>query len=359
MNNKSNTLTVIDGETLIDKRIPPTKYFVDTLLPEGISILGGAPKVGKSWLVLDLCVHIARGEPIWNLPVSRGEVLYACLEDTEARIQERLNTVTDDVPTGLYFAFEHTSIEHGLCESIRTFKQEHPALALVAIDTFQMIRTATNEVSYGGDYAEIQPLKALAEELNISLLLVHHLRKANDKDPINKLSGSTGIAGAMDAIFIMERNKRGQNQATLFASGRDIREREIKLEFDSKNCVWNLVSDSLQNPETFMPDEMVALVEFMKSSSQYYGSNSGLADELAKILGRDISPKGMKQAMNKWRFKLEESGVSFESRRSNGQKLLRVKYNSPSAGDPSDSSDSKNGAVKICVPSVPCVPDES
>ena len=359
MNNKSNTLTVIDGETLIDKRLPPTKYFVDTLLPQGISILGGAPKVGKSWFVLDLCIHIARGEPLWNLPVSRGEVLYICLEDTEIRTQERLNTVTDDVPSGLYFAWGQTSLEDGLCEFIRTFKGKHPALALVAIDTFQMIRTPTNDVSYGGDYAEIQPLKALAEELNISLLLVHHLRKANDKDPTNTLSGSTGIAGAMDAIFIMERHRRGENKAKIFASGRDIRDREIELEFDSERCVWNLVNDSLQNPEIAMPSEMVALVEFMKSGNQYYGSNSGLADELTKILGREVSPKGMKQSMNKWRYKLEEVGVSFESKRSNGQKLLRVKYNPPSAGDASDSSDSKNGAVNICVPSVPCVPDES
>ena len=97
-------ITVIDGETLMDKRLPPTRFCVDTLLPQGISILGGSPKVGKSWFVLDLCVHVARGEPIWNLPVTQGETLYFCLEDSERRIQERLNTITDDVPPGLYFA---------------------------------------------------------------------------------------------------------------------------------------------------------------------------------------------------------------------------------------------------------------
>ena len=60
-------LYVIDGETLMDLRLPPMRYCVDTLIPQGLSILGGAAKIGKSWLVLDLCVRIAKGEPIWNL----------------------------------------------------------------------------------------------------------------------------------------------------------------------------------------------------------------------------------------------------------------------------------------------------
>ena len=94
---KKSTLAVIDGETLVDKRLPETKFCVETLLPQGLCILGGSPKVGKSWLVLDLCIHIAKGEPMWGLPVTQGETLYLCLEDSERRIQERLNTITDDV----------------------------------------------------------------------------------------------------------------------------------------------------------------------------------------------------------------------------------------------------------------------
>ena len=104
MQSNPHKLTVIDGETLMDKRLPPTKFCVDTLLPQGLCILGGSPKVGKSWLVLDLCVHVAQGTPLWGLDVASGEVLYLCLEDSERRIQERLNTITDNVPDGMYFA---------------------------------------------------------------------------------------------------------------------------------------------------------------------------------------------------------------------------------------------------------------
>ena len=54
MNPNTNKLSVIDSETLLDTRLAPTKFYVDMLLPEGFCILGGAPKIGKSWMVLDL-----------------------------------------------------------------------------------------------------------------------------------------------------------------------------------------------------------------------------------------------------------------------------------------------------------------
>ena len=73
-------LAVIDGETLMDARLPKRTFCVETLLPEGISMLGGAPKVGKSWMVLLLALQVAKGEPLWNLPTKQGTVLYLALE---------------------------------------------------------------------------------------------------------------------------------------------------------------------------------------------------------------------------------------------------------------------------------------
>jgi len=79
-------LTVIDGETLMDTRLEPTKFCIDTLLPHGITILGGAPKIGKSWWVLDICIRIAKGGSVWGMPTTKGTTLYLCLEDTVAGI---------------------------------------------------------------------------------------------------------------------------------------------------------------------------------------------------------------------------------------------------------------------------------
>ena len=352
MQSNPHKLTVIDGETLMDKRLPPTKFCVDTLLPQGLCILGGSPKVGKSWLVLDLCVHVAQGTPLWGLDVTRGEVLYLCLEDSERRIQERLNTITDNVPDGMYFATGCTSIESGVCDWLRNFKRQHPEVSLIAIDTFQLIRTPTPDVSYGGDYAELRILKELADELGICLLLVHHLRKMNDRDPVNKLSGSTGISGAVDAIFVLDKNERIERFATLYASGRDIRDRKIQLEHDTDTCVWTLIADSLTMPETTLPDELISLYYFMTGANEFIGTNT----ELAGYLRKDISPKGLKQMMNRYRYQLEDLGVFFESKRSNGQKFVVVRYVPPADGDSSASSDSVSSALTDSVPFVPCVP---
>ena len=360
-NLKKTNLTVIDGETLMDKRLAPTRFCVETLLPQGLCILGGAPKVGKSWLVLDLCIHIARGEPLWGLPVTQGETLYLCLEDSERRIQERLNLITDDVPSGLYFATGSTSIESGVCDWIRKFRQEHPAVTFVVIDTFQLIRTPTADVSYSNDYAELQPLRALAEELKICLLLLHHLRKMGDKDPINKLSGSTGIAGAVDAIYVLEKNERTENGATLYVSGRDIRDRKIKLEMESTTCTWRLISDSLVTPETNLSDELEALTDFVKEVGRFKGRNIELAEAVSAILCRQVTANGLKRLMNLERARLETVGVFFESRRSNGERLIHVWYTTQNIpkSDASDDSDAIPAAADFIVPVVPCDSDET
>lgn len=347
-------LTVIDGETLMDMRLEPTKFCVESLLPQGISMLGGAPKIGKSWMVLDLCIRIAKGEPIWNLPTRKGTTLYLCLEDPLRRVQERLNTITDDVPPNAFFAVAAGTLADGLCEQIRDFVNEHPDTVFVAIDTFQIVRNGTVDTSYANDYEEVRQMKNLADELNISLLLVHHLRKQGDSDPLNKLSGTTGISGAMDAIFVLDKSKRNASGATLICTGRDTKYREMELQLIEDTCVWELKSDSLENPKMILPDEMLMLIEFMKKTVSFKGSNTDFTEQFNLYSGKSVSVKGFKQMMNRWRYSLEEHGVRFENRRSNGLRLLDISYSA--VGDESDVKDGSTPCGEICVPFVPCVP---
>lgn len=260
----AKSLAVIDGETLIDMRLPPTKFCVDTLLPQGITILGGAPKIGKSWLVLDLCVRIAKGDPLWDLPTHKGTTLYLCLEDPLRRVQERLNCITDEVPPNAFFATAAGTLADGLCEQIKDFVRQHPDTALVAVDTFQVIRSSGVDTSYANDYSEVRKLKQLADEWDLSLLLVHHLRKQGDRDPLSKLSGTTGISGAVDAAFVLDQSKRSATGATLFCTGRDIEYRELELDFSKENFLWELISDTLTEPMLALPKEMAALAAFME-----------------------------------------------------------------------------------------------
>ena len=302
---KKNTLAVIDGETLMDMRLPPTKFCVDSLLPQGVTILGGAPKIGKSWLVLDLCIRVAKGEPLWDLPTHRGSTLYLCLEDPLRRVQERLNCITDEVPPNAFFATAAGTLTGGLGEQIKSFVAEHPDTILVAIDTFQIIRNSTADTSYANDYDEVRKLKQLADELNISLLLVHHLRKQGDSDPLNKLSGTTGISGAVDAAFVLDQSKRNATGATMICTGRDIAYRELELNFSKEKYVWERISDSLDDPALTLPKEMISLVEFMKQENSFSGSNTVFTERYNSFSGGSLSPKALKQMMNRWRYALE------------------------------------------------------
>ena len=348
-------LTVSDGETLQDMRFQPGKFTIDKLLPQGISMLGGAPKNGKSWMVLDWCVRVAKGEPVWNLPVKQGSTLYLCLEDPLRRVQDRLLQLTDEAPPNSFFATAAKKLGQGLSEQIREFIHEHPDTVLVAIDTFQIIRSGGQDISYASDYAEVRELKRLADELAISILLVHHLRKHGASDPLNKLSGTTGISGAMDAVFILDQGQRNEGAATLVCTGRDIETRKLDLRFSKSDCTWELVQDSLENRALEIPGELTALIEFMRSAQTFYGSNTQLANAVGKLAGKEIAPKSLKQMMNRWRYALEEKGVFFQSRRSNGQRFVTVSFSSalPNS-DGSAASDASSSGARFTVP---CDPD--
>ncbi len=386
MQQNRKPLTVIDGETLLDTRLPKRSFCIDTLLPEGISMLGGAPKIGKSWMVLDFGVRIAKGESIWNLSTKQGTVLYLALEDSLSRIQERLCKLTDDVPSKLFFTTVAGTLSDDLCFQIEQFISEHTDTVLVIIDTFQLVRIGGVDTSYANDYSEVQILKALADKLHISLLLVHHLRKQGDNDPVNKLSGTTGISGAMDAVFILDVSKRHARGATLFCTGRDIESREIELNMSRETCAWELISDTLDKPDLTLPDEILKLAEFMKSIEQFKGGNTEFAEQFCAFSGVEISAKALKQLMNRWRYQLEEKYVYFKSSRSNGQRFLEIRYipssivngntqTMPSGddekistcegrflgvgtadGDESAVNDGTSSVCNLSVPSVPCVP---
>lgn len=199
-------LQTIDADTLLSTPLPATKFVVEGLLPEGLHILAGSPKVGKSWLALWICFQVSKGELVWGLTTTAGTVLYLCLEDSYTRIQNRLFQLTDDAPSTLRFANLSGCIGDGLENQISSFLSEHPDTNLIVIDTLQKIRDIIPDTnSYISDYRDLSSLKNLAESHYVAILLVHHLRKMKDDDPMNMISGTTGLSGAADSNFVLKR----------------------------------------------------------------------------------------------------------------------------------------------------------
>ena len=222
-------LETINAEDLQNRTYEPTHFLVDELIPEGLHILAGAPKIGKSWLALWLCLCVAQGQTLWNFTTTQGEVLYLSLEDSFQRIQTRLFDLTEDAPPTLHFAIMADTLKHGLEQQIEQFLVEHPATKLVVIDTLQRVRgTGSDSNLYANDYQDIGLLKKLADKRHIAILPIHHLRKLHDDDPMNMISGSTGLSGAEDSTFVLQKSSRLANIASLHCTGRDIADRTLK-----------------------------------------------------------------------------------------------------------------------------------
>ena len=177
---QENRLLTIDGETLMSQPLAPLNFVVDTLLSQGLHILAGSPKVGKSWLALWLAVTVAKGEAVWGMGVKQGTTLYLCLEDSTLRIQNRLFEITEDAPANVHFSTNSDTLGKGLEEQLCAFLVEHPDTVLVIIDTLQMIRGAGYDNTYANDYdrmiakreEQITEAKKQIEELqNISEML--------------------------------------------------------------------------------------------------------------------------------------------------------------------------------------------
>jgi len=144
-----------------------------------------------------------------------------------------------------------------------------------------MIRNTTKDNNYANDYSDLTILKKLADKHGIAILLIHHLRKEYDKDPFNRISGTTGIQGAVDSSFIFVEETRGNKVATLSCVGRDIDYREIKLERDEDN-IWQVVTDSFINKDVLLDDVVILLSNFMEDKEYHKSTPTELAEELSK-----------------------------------------------------------------------------
>lgn len=322
-------LFAIDADSLMNAYIPKLDYRVETLLPQGLSILGGAPKVGKSMMVLHMCDCVSKGIDFLGLRTNKSGVLYISLEDTERRLQSRLFDISDEGAENLFLVTEALTLGTGFIEQLTDFITENPNVKLIVIDTFQLVRDANTDMSYSNDYKDMSVLKHFADEFGLSILLVMHLRKQNDSDPFNRIAGTTGIIGAADNMYILDRSDRGEGSAKLKCTGRDIETRDIELRFNKEECKWELVGDSLQQPEFSLPKTMFELVEFMKSIKQYDGSNTLFCEMFCDFSGSDVDAKGLKRMMNKYRHELENANVFFSSYRSNGSRFLGITYLEP------------------------------
>jgi hypothetical protein len=316
-------LYAIDAKTLLQMNLQPIQYVIENLLPKGLTILAGSPKVGKSWIVLDMCDKIAKGEFFWGYNTMQGTTLYLCLEDTYNRIQTRLECITENVSEQTFFATIINDINSGFEEQIAGFIKQHPDTVLVVVDTFQKIRSKTIDRNiYASEYDEANKIKAIADRFNIAIMLVHHTRKLVDSDPFNMISGSTGIIGACDGIMVLNKEKRLSNKATLNVTGRDIEDKDLILEFDKDKFVWEFVTDSINKSVLIENPTLTKIIEIIREKKK----RQGIVSEFINEADLKIQPNAFSRLLNTNINVLKDSNIKYELNRTATARYITFEY---------------------------------
>ena len=274
----------ISATELCAKHFSQTKWVVPGIIPAGVTLLVGAPKVGKSWLALDIGIAVSvGGYVLGKTQVDPGTVLYLALEDNERRLKSRLVKLLNgkEPPPSMHFKTVCPRIGNGAVEELRKFLKDQDDCRLIIIDTLARVRpdSKNNELLYASDYAVGAALLPLAAEFDIGIVLVHHTRKATSDDHLETVSGSTGLTGGVDNVIIMKR-VRGTNEAMLYVDGRDIeRAGEYGLKWDELLAKWTI---SEEGSITGLSPERKAVFDVIKE----YGPING--KDITKLLHPNI-----------------------------------------------------------------------
>jgi len=297
-------------DTVFGSRPP----LIDGLLYSGVYLFAGAPKVGKSFLMAQIAYHVSLGIPLWGYAVKKSTVLYLALEDDYSRLQSRLYRMFGtDSADNLYFSTYANSISEGLDKQLKGFITDHPDTKLIIIDTLQKIReVGEDSYSYANDYQIIARLKEFAGEYGLCMLLVHHTRKQQADDKFDMISGTNGLLGAADGAFLLHKEKRTSNAATLEVSGRDQQDQKLYLTRNLERLTWELEkveTELCKEPMDLMLERISQLLSGEKTEW------SGSATELAALVGESILPNILTRKLNiKAGRLLNEYGIEYAAR---------------------------------------------
>lgn len=313
------TVTMQELYQDIYSKKPPV---IEGLLYQGTYLFVGSPKIGKSFFMAQLAYHVSTGTPLWDYPVKKGTVLYLALEDDYRRLQERMYRMFGtDSTENLYFSVSSKPLGNGLTDQLSGFIREHPDTTLVIIDTLQKIRDVDSDsYSYAKDYEIINQLKQFSDSWGICLLLVHHTRKQKASDNFDMISGTNGLLGCADGAFMLYKETRTSNKATLEISGRDQQDQRIHLIRDEEKLCWNF-----EKAETELwkepPEPLLECIANLVTEEN--PTWQGTATELIEKLGLDMKPNvvSLKLNVNAGRL-MNDYSIRYTNKRNHSGRMI-------------------------------------
>lgn len=294
-------LGLISASELMLKEFPPLKYAIPDLVPEGLTILAGRPKYGKSWIALDFALAAAGGtNALGTIPCKAGPVLYLALEDTDRRLHARIRSILQgaEVPDELSLQWEWQRADNGGLKMLRTWLDiysKDDAARLVIIDTLQKVRGERSRSAgvYEDDYKAVADFKKLSDEYRVPIMLLHHENKTGNEDHVMAVSGTAGLTGAADTIISLNRESRQNPNATLEITGRDVIGDAIAIQQDMETGKWIRLGKA---DDFRVTEERRAIIRALidhagemtpKELTEYTGKKSGNIRRLLPKMVRD------------------------------------------------------------------------
>lgn len=356
-------IQLIDAETLYYKPLEHPKMLIDGVLSDGLAIMAGDSKIGKSWMVLWMCLQISKGEPVWGLPTRKTDVVYLALEDREWRVQQRMQDLTDTPPDNLHFGFSCGQLGAELESQIEDVLKDYPSTGLLFIDTLQMVRDniSSKVNAYAQDYKDLSSLKKIADNHGICIFVVHHTRKERDGGNIfNDMTGSTGIMGVADTGMILRKEDRFGDNATLCITGRDVEEKKLKMQMCGVK--WEITEElsAADLRKERIPDFVFKVVDFLFEHRQFKGTVSEL---LAAVGNTELKPNVASKYLTRFYSEVfAPMGITYEYRKTATARTISLMLN-----DGADGNDGLSGTERLAslraqndgISSLPVLPSQA
>lgn len=326
------------GGTLADlmaEEIEPIRFVINGLLPEGLTMLAGKPKLGKSWLALGVSLNICAGEPALGHPTTKAEVLYIALEDGKRRMQSRVRVLGGDKmnPEDLgrfHYRTEWPALTAGGIDALANWMGEHPETRLVVVDTYGKVQgELAGKNRYTEEYAVLGELQSFATQHRIAVILVHHLRKQGADDWLEQLSGSQAVTGAADTLLGLFR-ERGQMDATLRLVSREVDEKDLALRFDAGR--WSSMGDAVAYRLSVERTEVLEAIEALgeASPSDIAALVHKSPPNVSKMLA-SLDAMGLVESLGRgrWSLKVRVNTVTQDTLTPSGNTVTGLSTNNP------------------------------
>jgi RecA-family ATPase len=228
--------------------LPEPRQVVSGHITEGLALLAGKPKSGKSHLALQWAINVAAGEPtVGGYKTERCSVLYLDLEQSLRSIRARLVAILsgNDPPANLWFAHEWPRLGQGGVEEFGVWFEREPGTRLIIVDTAARLWPAKQEArvnAYYWEYDLLSRIKTFAQDRNAAVLLLHHENKGGQADRIDRVSGTGAMTGVPDSIMILERT--ALDTGTLYITGREVEQKEMLMRFRGRK--WEKIGEAEQ-----------------------------------------------------------------------------------------------------------------